>query len=183
MADTIRQCDGLVQSMSYWDFSDVFEEQGVIKKPFYGGYGLIAERDIPKPALLAFTLLHSLGDTRLPVDSKNVLATRRSDGTLVLAAWNLVEPPVQASTVEKTITLDISNLPAGAKATIRRVDAQHGDTYAAWKAMGSPAYPTLQQIAQLQQVGQLTSPDPVPLPGKTLTIHLPPSGLAVIEVH
>jgi xylan 1,4-beta-xylosidase len=36
MADTIRQCDGLVQSMSYWDFSDVFEEMGVVKKPFYG---------------------------------------------------------------------------------------------------------------------------------------------------
>ena len=42
MADTIRQCDGLVDEMSYWTFSDVFEEQGVVKKPFYGGYGLIA---------------------------------------------------------------------------------------------------------------------------------------------
>ncbi|MGB2606650.1 MAG: glycosyl hydrolase family 39, partial [Candidatus Sulfotelmatobacter sp.] len=43
LADTIRQCDGLVDSMSYWSFSDVFEEQGVVKTPFYGGYGLIAE--------------------------------------------------------------------------------------------------------------------------------------------
>src|SRR5579863_7943181 len=29
LADTIRQCDGLVNMMSYWTFSDVFEEQGV----------------------------------------------------------------------------------------------------------------------------------------------------------
>src|SRR5579864_1310627 len=50
LADTIRQCDGLVNEMSYWTFSDVFEEQGVVKQPFYGGYGLIAEDGIPKPA-------------------------------------------------------------------------------------------------------------------------------------
>lgn len=37
LADTIRQCDGLVETMSYWTFSDVFEEQGVVKTPFYGG--------------------------------------------------------------------------------------------------------------------------------------------------
>jgi xylan 1,4-beta-xylosidase len=182
MADTIRQCDGLVQIMSYWDFSDVFEEQGVIKKPFYGGYGLIAERDIPKPALLAFSLFHTLGETRLPVDSNSVLATRRADGTIVLAAWNLVEPPVLASAEEKTITIDLGGLKPGAKATLRRVDAQHGDSFGAWKAMGSPAYPTLQQIAELKKAGTLAAPEPATLAGSRLTIQLPPSGLAVVEV-
>ena len=58
LADTIHQCDGLVDIMSYWTFSDVFEEQGVVKTPFYGGYGLIAEDGIPKPAFNAFRLLH-----------------------------------------------------------------------------------------------------------------------------
>ena len=27
------QCDGLTEMMSYWTFSDVFEEQGVVKRP------------------------------------------------------------------------------------------------------------------------------------------------------
>ena len=58
LADTIRQCDGLTDMMRYWTFSDVFEEQGVVKQPFYGGYGLIAEDDLPKPAFNAFRLLH-----------------------------------------------------------------------------------------------------------------------------
>ena len=48
------RCDGLVDSMSYWTFSDVFEEQGVVKTPFYGGYGLVAVDGIPKPAFNAF---------------------------------------------------------------------------------------------------------------------------------
>ncbi len=58
LADTIRQCDGLVDVLSYWTFSDVFEEQGVVKQPFYGGYGLIAEDGLSKPAFNAFKLLH-----------------------------------------------------------------------------------------------------------------------------
>ena len=124
----------------------------------------------PSPPFLAFSLLHTLGDTRLPVDSKNVLATRRSDGTLVLALWNLVEPAapdtVDPAGPDKTITIQLSHLHPGAKATIRRVDAQHGDTYKAWKQMGSPAYPTLAQIEQLKQVGTLEAAEPVALEAK-----------------
>ncbi len=181
MADTIRQCDGLVQSMSYWTFSDVFEEQGVVKTPFYGGYGLIAERDIPKPAFLDFSLLHTLGDTRLPSPAKDLLVTRRADGTLVLAAWNLAEPP--GSTVpDKTITLTLPGLPSSATATVRRVDAEHGVTLDAWKQMGSPKYPSLAQIAQLKRLGTLASREPMPIAHGKVTLRLPSSGLAVVEV-
>ncbi len=79
MADTIRQCDGLVDEMSYWSFSDVFEEQGVVKQPFYGGYGLVAAGGIPKPAFSAFKILHQLGHERLALDSDSALVTR-ADG-------------------------------------------------------------------------------------------------------
>ena len=89
MANTIRQCDGLTDMMSYWTFSDVFEEQGVVRKPFYGGYGLIAEDNLPKPAFNAFKLLHHLGNARIALDSDSALLTKRSDGTLVMAVWNL----------------------------------------------------------------------------------------------
>ena len=62
--------------MSYWTFSDVFEEQGVVKTPFYGGFGLIAERGIPKPAFRVFELLHELGDQRIALSSNNALLTK-----------------------------------------------------------------------------------------------------------
>src|SRR5438552_5801745 len=103
MADTIRQCDGLVDVMSYWSFSDVFEEQGVVKTPFYGGYGLIAADGIPKPAFNAFKLLHQLGDQRIELDSDSALLTRRKDGSLVLALWNYA-PPEQPG-APKTVVL------------------------------------------------------------------------------
>ncbi len=135
LADTIRQCDGKVDIMSYWTFSDVFEEQGVIKTPFYGGYGIVAERGIPKPAFRAFEILHDLGDQRIAEPENDVLATRTRNGALAIALWNLVEPT--ATGPDKTFTLDIKGAP-GRHVTIRRVDAAHGDTLAAWKN-GQPA--------------------------------------------
>src|SRR5262249_4092892 len=95
LADTIRQCDGLVDSMSTWSVSEVFEEQGVVKTSFYGGYGLIAVNGVPKPAFNAFRVLHNLGEERVQLNSDTALLTRRNDGALVLAIWNYV-PPDQA---------------------------------------------------------------------------------------
>jgi xylan 1,4-beta-xylosidase len=62
------------------------------------------------------------------------------------------------------------------------VHAEHGDTLDAWKQMGSPAFPSREQIAALKKIGTLGEPAPLPLNGDKLTVHLPSSGLAVIEV-
>jgi xylan 1,4-beta-xylosidase len=180
MADTIRQCDGKVQMMSYWTFSDVFEEQGVVKTPFYGGYGLIAERSIPKPAFHVFALLHDLGDERIAEPENDVLVTRRKDGSLVIAAWNLVEP--EATGPDKTLTFDVKGLSKNAKFTIRRVDAQHGDTLDAWKKMGSPKYPTKTQITELKKASEIGPAETSSLHNGQLTLTIPQKGLAVIEV-
>ena len=72
--------------------------------------------------------------------------------------------------------------PATARATVRRVDAEHGDTLDAWKQMGSPQYPTQAQIEQLKKVGALGEPEPVAIADGKLTLHVPSSGLAVVEV-
>jgi xylan 1,4-beta-xylosidase len=181
LADTIRQCDGLVDLMSYWTFSDVFEEQGPVKTPFYGGYGLIAEDAIPKPAFDAFELLHALGETRIAEPQDDVLVTRRKDGALVVAAWNLVEPG--AAGAEKTIKLQLRAVKPGAHATVRRVDAQHGDTLAAFEHMGRPRYPTQLQIQKLREASKTGPAEPLPVSENTITVKLPPSGLAVIEIH
>ncbi len=189
MAGTIAQCDGLVDVMSYWSFSDVFEEQGVVKTPFYGGFGLIAADGLPKPAYNAFKLLHQLGDQRFAVNSDRVLATRRGDGTLVLAVWNYA-PSGLAQDADKadkaksepiTITLKFAN--SGAKsASIARVDGEHGDLRQAYAAMGSPAYPTPKQIDALRKAAELPAAESASIANGSLSITLPPQGLALIEV-
>jgi xylan 1,4-beta-xylosidase len=179
MADTIRQCDGLVDIMSYWTFSDVFEEQGVVKTPFYGGYGLIAEDGVPKPAFNAFKLLHQLGDERIQLDSDSALLTRRRDGTLVLAVWNYAAPEQSGS--PKTITVRVKDTNAK-HAYVSRVDAQHGDVHGAYEKMGSPGYPTQKQIQELQRSAELPAPEVDRIEHGEFTITLPSHGLAVIEL-
>ena len=180
LADTIRQCDGLVDTMAYWDFSDVFEEQGVVKQPFYGGFGLIAAGGLPKPVFNAFALLHRLGDKRLTVDSESALVTRRADGTLVIALWNLFLP--EQAGEPKQVTLHLVGLSGAHRASIRRVDAQHGSLLAAYEAMGRPASPTPKQIQELRKAGALPAAEMRSLENGTLRLTLPPHGLAVIEI-
>jgi len=171
--------------MSYWTFSDVFEEQGVVKQPFYGGFGLIAAGGIPKPSYNAFKLLHQLGGERISVDSGSVLVTRRKDGSLVIAAWNLI-PPDQAGRsrtgLEKTIHLRFEHLAGSRRAYISRVDRDHGDVHPAYEKIGQPRYPTQEQLKALRQAAQLAPAEIRELTGGELTLDLAPDGLAVIEV-
>jgi xylan 1,4-beta-xylosidase len=159
--------------MSYWSLSDVFEEQGVVQRPFYGGYGLIAAGGIPKAAYNAFALLHDLGTQRIPLDSENAIATRRPDGSIALAIWNYAEPGEQPAAREFDLKI------AGARSLrIRQVDRDSGSALTKWEQMGKPDFPTREQQAQLRAAAQL--PAARPLRGTKVT--LAPQALALIEI-
>jgi xylan 1,4-beta-xylosidase len=179
LAETISQCDGLVDVMSYWTFSDVFEEQGVVKSPFYGGFGLLAEDGIPKPAFNAFKLLHGLGEQRIEVKTDSALVTKKKDGSLVIAVWNYA-PPEHAGS-PKTVTLRFRG-GHYKHARVSAVDPEHGDVHAAYEKMGSPRYPTQAQVQQMKKAAELSAPTQQNLIGGELTVTLPSYGLAVIEV-
>jgi len=183
LANTIRQCDGLIDIMAYWAFSDVFEEQGVVKRPFYGGYGLMAVGHIPKAAFNDFKLLHELGAQRISVDSDSALATRRPDGSLAIAVWNYAPPGMGGTT--KQVTLSFLGLEGAEEARIQIVDRQHGSALAAWLAMGKPEFPTREQQEELRKAAELGPPEVRELsaanPSK-LDVTLAPQSLALIEI-
>ena len=180
LANTIRECDGLTEMMSYWTFSDVFEEQGVVKTPFYGGFGILAERSIPKAAFNDFALLHRLGDTRLDVSSDSALVTRRKDGSLAIAVWNLSLPEEAGST--KTLTLHFNGLPQARSARVSIVDDEHGSPLPVYKQLGAPQSPTPAQIAQLRKAVALPAAQPRAIDDGTLTLRLQPRALALVEI-
>ena len=177
LAETVRQCDGLVQDMSYWTFSDVFEEQGVVKTPFYGGFGLFAAGGIPKPAFNAFALLHQLGTERLDLGAVGALLTRRSDGTLVVALWNYVKP---ATTAEpRTINLTLRNA-AARSADVVALDPAHGDPRGTYEQMGSPRNPTPAQIETLRRAAAMPASVRRTLDGGHLSLTIPAAGLVLV---
>ncbi len=176
LANNIRECDGLVTLMSYWSLSDVFEEQGINKTPFYGGYGLIAANHIRKAAFQVFDLLHSLGDRRVTVGSENALVTKRGDGTMVIALWNYAEPG--ESVQPKTFHLAAKGITTGSY-RMRYVGPGHGSALEAWREAGAPASPTKVQSKKINEASAIPAAEIFPI-GKPVV--LGSETLAVIEL-
>jgi xylan 1,4-beta-xylosidase len=181
LANTIRQCDGLVNMMSFWTFSDVFEEGGPIDKPFVGMFGLRAEGGINKPSYYAYGLLHLLGDERIANTSKNLIVTKSHNGGLAIAAWNLADPGEQGSA--HTLTLAFRHLPVDAHITVQRVDENQGNVLPLYEKMGSPQYPTPRQVEDLNRETALPQPQEMNLQNGQLELKLTPNALALIEVN
>jgi len=180
LANTVRQCDGNVNMMSFWTFSDVFEEGGPIPKPFVGMFGLRAKGGINKPSYYAFGLLHQLGNERLPNASKNVIVTKTSAGDLVIAAWNLVDPGQQGE--ERNLTFVLSGLPSSVHARLQTIDSEHGNVLKDYAAIGSPRDPTPVQVRQLNQRTALPAAKPLLLEDNRLDVKLSPNALVLITV-
>jgi xylan 1,4-beta-xylosidase len=180
VANTIRECDGKVNEMSFWTFSDVFEEGGPIMHPFAGHFGLRAKGGINKPSYYDFALLHQLGDRRIAAASKNVIATKSTNGSLAVAAWNLVDPGKHGAT--QTIELVFRHVAPDARVTIQTVDQDHGNVLPKYKAMGSPLDPTPAQAAELNRETVLPPPAQEHLSAGRLKLTLTPDALDLITV-
>jgi xylan 1,4-beta-xylosidase len=179
LAETVRQCDGLVDMLSYWTFSDVFEENGPVETPFHGGFGLIAAGGIRKPSYNAYALLHRLGRERLPSESTSALATRREDGSLAIALWNLVDLDRQGAA--RRFDLRLRHLASGTQLRLTRLDAAHGNVLARYGRMGKPRYPTPAQIRELNRSGSLGPAEPITAVEGALAVTVPVNGLYLLE--
>ncbi|MGI4829694.1 MAG: GH39 family glycosyl hydrolase [Janthinobacterium lividum] len=192
LANNIRLCDGLTESMAYWDFSDVFEEQGVVASPFYGGFGLVAADEIPKASLNVFRALHKLGTRRITVASDSALATTMPGGKLVVALWNYAAPvgtgptytmPNGAAGPPRSFDLHMDHVPAGAAVQVWRVDFDHGNALKLFDSMGRPTGSLTQaQIASLKAAGAMAPAEQQHLKNGDLHITVPAQGIAVLEV-
>lgn len=180
LADDIRQCDGSVAMMSFWTFSDVFEEDGPKHEPFDGGFGLIAMGSIKKPSYFAFALLHQLGEERIDESVPGVLVTRRADSSLVIAAWNLVDPDKEGST--RTIHFNIRGVPPDSVVRVSRADGEHGDTLNAYTKMGRPRYPTREQVEELNHVADTNQIESLNLKAGELKLDIPVNGIVLLEI-
>jgi xylan 1,4-beta-xylosidase len=180
LANTVRQCDGFTNMLSFWTFSDVFEEGGPIPKPFVGMFGLRAKGGINKPSYYAYGLLHQLGDQRLANSSHNVIATKTADGGLAIAAWNLVDPGQHGTA--QTMSLSFRNVPPNARVSLQRIDDDHGNVLKQYAAMGSPLDPTPEQVAQLNRESALPAPENTQLQSGKLELKLTPNALVLVIV-
>lgn len=200
IAETIKNCIGLADMMSYWTFSNVFEELGP-PRFFNSSFGMLDQRGIARPSLHAFAMLHKLGAERLPANGP-VLATRRANGAAAILVWNLI-PEMDAGSMasgdptkgqggwfsdrgpELQVSLKLRGWRGSRTARISQVNSRSGSAYGAWIGMGSPASPTPDQLGLLRRAGELPEPSTTRLRAGhevALELSLPPNGLALVEI-
>jgi xylan 1,4-beta-xylosidase len=148
--EKLRECEGVVDGMSYWAFTDQFEEPGPPHEPLHGGFGLLNVDGLRKPAFFAYKFLADLYDAEVPVDAPRVIATKNGSNVRVLL-WDYSPPKADAPNLPfYTRDLPASDLPDAvlsfsglAQGTYRvsRVGTgwNRNDLYGAYLALGKPA--------------------------------------------
>jgi len=86
------------------------------------------------------------------------------------------------SPTPKSVRLIFNALHSNATVKVSRVDDQHGNTLAAYRAMGTPRYPTEEQIRQLNAATALPSPAEHRVEGNHLDLHLDANALVLVEL-
>jgi xylan 1,4-beta-xylosidase len=147
--EKFKQCENVVDGMSYWAFSDQFEEPGPPNYPFHGGFGLMNVDGLRKPAFYAYDFLARLYKDQIPVDNSRVIATKHGSSVRVLI-WDY-SPPIAdapnnpfytrnlpACTLPDT-TLSFSGLTPGIY-KVSRVGTgwNRNDVYDAYLDLGKP---------------------------------------------
>lgn len=199
IADTIKNCIGLAETMSYWTFSNVFEEGGVPSGIFNSTFGMLDQWGIARPSFHSFVFLHKLGNRLLSTEPGPIIATLRFDGSIAILLWNLIPAnargvangnPLTASAgsqqsagTAKQFHLKLTGLNGTAKVSISRVNNQVGTAIPKWHSMGSPKYPSANQITDLRSAAELPAPEVRMITGgQDLSIELPPDGIALLEI-
>lgn len=161
----LRETSPLAQSMSYWTFTDIFEENGPRFTPFHGGFGLMNYQGIRKPSYFAYKFLAQLGDTDLVTGDTQSWITKAADHSVAALFWDYtaIAPPApetdqifykreQPAKLSRATRLKLTDLPNGSyMLSVYRTGYQQNDAYTAYLHMGSPNQLTRAQVAKLQQ--------------------------------
>jgi xylan 1,4-beta-xylosidase len=162
----LKACEGTVQGMSYWTYSDLFEEPGPPTAPFQGGFGLLNPEGIRKPAFFAYKYLHELqGGNIATSDPQAMLATK--DGNFTAVVWDFEPPNQQVSNrpfytrpipahPAKPVELQLSHLIPNSSyhLQVHRTGYRANDAYTAYIEMGSPKELTKSEVSKLNNLTQ-----------------------------
>ena len=176
----LKATRGFAQGMSYWTYSDLFEEPGPPPTPFHGGFGLLTREGIRKPAYFAYKYLNELGGRELlSQDEQSLSATDGKRTSTLIWDWEQpdqkvsnhpfftkVQPAAPAAPAEIRFT---GLKPGQYHLTVHRAGFHRNDAYTRYLEMGSPRSLTPQQLGDLQSLTR-------DVPEVDRTVHVPRDG-------
>ncbi len=158
IVDNNWRARGLMDSLSFWVVSDIFEESRQGDTPFHGGFGLVNVQGLKKPSYHGYWFLSRLGD-ELVAEGDSYAVTRRRDGTLAILMWNYCHYRDDANDsrllaaakphdiynlfavqTSREFQLNVAGVGQEVRLQITCFDRQHGSVYDAWADMGAPQH-------------------------------------------
>jgi xylan 1,4-beta-xylosidase len=165
--DRLKKAQGAAQSMSYWTYTDLFEEAGPPPSSFHGGFGLINREGIRKASFFAYKYLNELGAQALRSGDDRAILSRTGDGFAGLV-WDYTTPEqsesdrpffrkLRPATSLAPIDLTVTRLRPGLyRLKIFRTGFEANDAYSHYIEWGSPKDLSAPQIAALQKLSDDT---------------------------
>lgn len=176
--EKIKQVGKDANSMSYWVFTDIFEEAGPRFTPFHGGFGLLTIQGINKPAFFSYQFMNKLGTTELKNADKRSWASKSDKGAQLLF-WDFTNThPGDAVNNQDYYIKDLPAKPKGKvnvamggldkgkyRLDVYKVGYKVNDSHTAYIEMGRPDQLNKAQVEDLKKKSQGT-----PVSSETVTI-------------
>jgi xylan 1,4-beta-xylosidase len=161
----LKQVGNAANSMSYWVFTDIFEEPGPRFTPFHGGFGLLNTQGIKKSAYFSYYFMNKLGETEVQNTDTSSWATKNAKGGVQLLFWNftytLPDTSINnqqyyikdlSSKSKGTVKIEMAGLQKGKyNLEIYKVGYKVNDAYTEYLGMNKPSQLTVQQVKTLKE--------------------------------
>jgi len=161
----IKQVGTAANSMSYWVFTDIFEEAGPRFTPFHGGFGLLNTQGINKPAFYSYQFMNKLGSSELKNNDSCSWICKNETGNVELLLWDFTNTLPEDSVNNQAyyirdlparskgkVKVDVSGVPGGSyKLEIYKVGYHANDAYSTYLALNKPKQLNRQQVEQIKK--------------------------------
>ncbi len=168
----LKQVGHMANSMSYWVFTDIFEESAPRFTPFHGGFGMLNIQGINKPVFYSYRFLNKLGNTELVNNDKASWVCKDSKGNIQVLAWDFTNthPGDSVNNQEYYIRdlpskekgklkITVTGIPEGSYSLeVYKVGYRCNDAYTSYFDLGRPD--RLSKL-QVEQVKKLNNGSPV----------------------
>jgi xylan 1,4-beta-xylosidase len=184
----LKQVGSAAHSMSYWVFTDIFEEAGPRMEAFHGGFGLMNTQGIKKPAYFAYQFLNRLAPTELKNTDSQSFATTDKKGNVQLLLWDYTRTLPDGVNNQQYYIKDLPPKDIGDVAVkmrglkpgnyalkISTVGYKRNDAFTAYIGMGSPKQLDKNGVAALKS---LTTGNPA----ERRTVHIGSDGQFSIKL-
>lgn len=161
----LKQVGDAANSMSYWVFTDIFEEPGPRHEPFHGGFGMLTIQGINKPVFYAYQFLNRLGATELVNPDSASWLCKDAAGNIQALVWDFTNTHPGDSVHNQKyyiqdlpskskgkLEINMANLPEGNYTVeIYKVGYRSNDAYSTYLSMDKPARLNKFQVEQIKK--------------------------------